>query len=280
MKEFPEIIFKLLHVVFAIALLGIVISVIYIDLDVDGTRVIEHSLGSEHVMVSGPNPELRVNNIKFFTKDPYWDVYIDPVYFDMVLPRRYDSVDVVLEYQADGVPFIQFGAQTSEDGWNFAWNGVQNLLFENINWPCLRDKERAWWLCQKQANYSSIENFLLGPPKNAKIVNYNFPLPEGFSRLNVSGYNHLLDLEKFDYVIAKYSEPVSSGDWTYATSTYYIDTLYKDGRKLKFVISAPGLNDRGQSIKIKSLKFILRKEPITWGNVGEKIFLAIKRVIQ
>ena len=278
MKEFPEIIFKLLHGIFAIVLLIIVVAVVYIDLDIDGVRVIHHSLGESHIMVSGPSPELRVNNVRPFIQDPYWGVYIDPVYFDLVLPRKYNTVDVVLKYKADGIPLIQLGAQTSRDGWNFAWNGVQNLPFEEIEWPCLHDVEREWWLCQKQENYSSIENFLLAPPANSKILNYNFPLPEGFSRLKVTGYNHLIDLEEFDYLIAKYTSPTFGDDWMYSTASYSIDSLYQEGRKLHFVISAPGINDRGQIMQINSIEFILRKDPINKSNIGEKIISALRRI--
>ncbi len=277
MLDLKDIFLKFLHVIFALGLVYLVVAVFYIDLDTDGVRIMSHSVNNQHAMISGPEPELRISEIRSFANKPYWEMFIDPIYLNLTLPRQYDTVDVVIKYKAEGVPFIQIGAQTSETGWNFAWNGIQNLDFENIDWPCLRDEERNWWLCQRSQNYSSIENFLLGPPRYGRIVNYNFLLPDGFGKLNVVGYNHLVDLENFDYVIAKYEAPNTSGEWTESVSTYSIDSLYQAGRDLRFVISSPGLNSRGQSIQIQSIDFVLHKYPETWASFKQKLKGKLKR---
>jgi len=262
---------KFLHIALALGLTYLIIAVFYIDLDTDGVRIISHSLSSPNAMVFGPEPEQRFAEVQSLTSDSYWNVYIDPIYFTLTLPRQYDFVDIILHYQADQVPFIQLGAQTSATGWNFAWQGVQNLNFENITWPCLHDEIRNWWLCQRDPNYSSIDNFLLAPPRYSRILNYNFNLPDGFDNLNIADYNHLINLDDYDYVIAKYKSPNIELNWIESVVTYNISDLYQPGRELKFVLSAPGINDRGQIIKIKSIDFVLHKSPETLDSIWRKL---------
>ena len=259
-----------LHALFAIGLLSIVVYVVYLDLDLDGVREIRHTLDSQHVMVKGPTPEVRVLENKGFVSENYWEIIIDPVYFHVFIPRQYDRVVVELEYMADAVPLIQLGGALGKTGWNFAWHCVQNTALDTIDWPCLRDEDRGWWLCQKNPQYRSIENFLLAPPRYAKIVNYNFALPEGFERLAIDGYNHETNLETYDYIIAKYTPPAIEGDWKRSVAEFSFDELYQSPDGLQFALSAPGIDDRSQKVNIRSITFRYEKDPMTLRDVWRK----------
>lgn len=245
--------------------------VVYLDLDLDGERILSHSVSSEHVMVTGPDPELRVLTTKGFVGDQFWQVIIDPVYIHSFIPRQYDTVEVVLTYRADTVPLIQLGGAVGESGWNFAWHGVQNKALEEIEWPCLRDEEKQWWLCQRVPQYRSIENFLLAPPRSARVVNYNFPLQEGFDRLRIDGYNHETDLDNYDYFIAQYIPPSTSGDWNIARAEFVFSELYQSPEGFEFVISAPGIDDRSQTVDVKSIDIIYKKDPMTINDVWQRV---------
>lgn len=273
------IVVRLCNALAAIGLIVLIGYLVYVDIDVDGKRVVQHGPLGNHILVDGPGPEQRVTDLTLHTDGSYWTITIDPVYFQVILPYHYDSIDVAITYRAPGVPVVQLGSLASEKGWNFFWQGLQNEVLVNLDWDCLRDMERGWWLCQRDVAYSSIEDFLLAPPRNARIINYNFPLPEGFDRLDVMGFNHELDFEQFDYVIATFTEGVTDGDWVRQELHFPIDSFDAESiSEVQFALSAPGLDSRGQTLDVKSIEFTLTKKPLTTEIVIEKGIRVLKRI--
>lgn len=266
-----NLILKLLKFILPLGLIVLVLLLFVKDLDVDGKRIIVHAAGQKSLLVEGPEPENRVAGIQFESGEKFWVVTIDPVYFKLTLPRRYNEITAEITFQAPGVSLVQFGGLVSERGWNFYWQGLKNDIFEKIDWPCLVDLDRGWYLCQRVKNYQSIDDFLLAPPRGKKILNYNFPLPEAFSTLSVTGFNKQTDYKNFDYFIAKYYPPQLSGQWLRKKVNFPLEILYKQGNMVQFALSAPGIDKENKIVKIKEIKFILKKDPITWKNFLPKI---------
>lgn len=273
-------IITLLRIVLPLGLIVLVVFFIYKDLDVDGKRVVTHTPLDQHVLVTGPEPEIRLANSGLLSASQYWSVIIDPVYFKIILPYAYTAVDVTVEYQAPGVPLVQLGGLSDAKGWNFTWQGMQNDLFEAIEWPCIHDQERNWWLCQEQESYASIDEFLLSPPRGAQILNYNFSLPEQFDRLSVSGYNTEIDYQDFDYLIADYQMPTTQGEWSSQTLSYDIQELDTEQNTVQFALSAPGLDDRGQAVQVRAITFTLHKEPLTFSLFMQKAGRFFTKLVQ
>lgn len=259
--------------------LGLVFLVGYLvvkDLNVDGERVVLHSAENQSLLVEGPNPDTRVAGIESDEGDKFWVVTIDPVYWQLKLPRRYQTVGVEIIFQAQSVPIVQLGGLASQKGWNFYWQGMQNDIFERIDWPCLVDSDRSWYFCQRVKNYQSIDRFLLAPPGGRRILNYNFPLDENFAGLDVVGYNSEIDYHDFDYLIGIYKKPTPVGGWLKQEFVFPVHSLYSEGGILQFALSAPGIDKRHEVVKIKQLKFTLTKEPITWKNFIPKVSESLK----
>lgn len=266
------IILKLVHIVCAVGLVILMAFILYRYIDFDGVRVVEHTLDSPHAMVKGLEPQIRWLPVKDKENGwQYWEVLIDPVYVTILPLRRYDSVKIKMVYKADDVPLVQIGGLVDASGWDFAWQGVQFSPIESRIWPCLQDEARGWWLCQKEPQYRSIENFLLAPP-NAKILKFNFQLPEGFDRLPISDYTADMDVEEYDYLIADYTPPIVRDDGWYETELEFsFDALDANKDGFQFVLSAPGIHTRGQRVSVRSLVFTFEKEPMTITDVWQKI---------
>ena len=198
MKIWQIIIIKSLKILFPVGLIILVVYLIYQDLDFAGERLLVHSAASKSILVNGPGPDNRLAGVQSEQGEKFWTIIIDPVYWQLTLPRRYEEIEIEIVFQAPGVSLVQFGGLMTAKGWNYQWTGLKNDVWENISWPCLVDSERNWRLCQKEKNYQSIERFLLAPPTNKKISNYNFPLPEAFARLAVDNYNNQVDWQDDD----------------------------------------------------------------------------------
>lgn len=276
MKIWQIIIIKSLKILFPVGLIILVVYLIYQDLDFAGERLLVHSAASKSILVNGPGPDNRLAGVQSEQGEKFWTIIIDPVYWQLTLPRRYEEIEIEIVFQAPGVSLVQFGGLMTAKGWNYQWTGLKNDVWENISWPCLVDSERNWRLCQKEKNYQSIERFLLAPPTNKKISNYNFPLPEAFARLAVDNYNNQVDWQDYDYLIGVYQPPVPVGEWWRQTLQYQVDDLYLAGNVVQFALSAPGIDKNNQLVKIKELRFILRKEPITARNFLPKLWQGLK----
>lgn len=277
MPFWQKIIVRFLRVVLPLGLLVLVSYAVYADIDVDGVRVIRHTAEKLHLRVVGPYPETRIAGVFKNAGDKYWEVAIDPVYFDVRLPRKYDTVEVELVYSADQVPLVQMGGLVNPKGWQFSWQGVQNKLLDGISWPCLVERDKGWFLCQKKKKYQSIDAFLSRPPSQGRILNFNFPLPDIFARAQTVAYHIGQDMDDFEYFIAQYVPPSKQGRWMVKRLSFPTSELYRQGDKLQFALSAPGIDQRSQTIRIKEIRFTLYKEPITRENALVKWRKFLKR---
>ncbi|NCF75489.1 MAG: hypothetical protein GWO87_03325 [Xanthomonadaceae bacterium] len=106
-------------------------------------------------------------------------IIIDPVYFDLYLPTKFQKVKLIFIYQKPKNQIIKVGPQIFNDGWNY-------YLKE------LKSKKKI-------------------------------------------------------------------GNWEVAELDFNLNKVFLKDRKIKFMISAPGLDKSGQKIKITRIKAILTK---------------------
>ncbi len=81
-----------------------------------------------------------------------------------------------------------------------------------------------------------------------------------------------------DYIISgKYTYPERIRGWTTATATFDLTKAYReDPTKLDFILSADGLDEVPQGMKIRAIHIIARKEPVTlqsfWPRLKKRLF--------
>ncbi len=263
MHTWQLVLLRILKVILPLGLFVVVGFLVYLDLDVDGQRIAIHAPADRSILVDGPDPDIRFAEVASDAGIKEWSILIDPVYWILRLPRRYDDVKVTLEYKAPQVPLVQFGGLANADKWEFAWRSVQNIALEQLEWDCLSEYHKQWYLCQKNVYYQTIEEFLLQPPVTAEIVNFNFPLPDTFAATRVTRYNHELALDDYDYVIALYTQPQEMDGWLRQEFVFPLSELDMVEDGVQFVLSAPGIDDRNEVVSVRSLTFELRKAPLT-----------------
>jgi hypothetical protein len=78
-----------------------------------------------------------------------------------------------------------------------------------------------------------------------------------------------LEVLGINYVIADYQTPKTIDGWKVATADFDLGRLYWRENTLRFALSIPDIEC--QDKKIKGIKFVLEKEPLTWGKLWEKI---------
>ncbi len=105
---------------------------------------------------------------------------------------------------------------------------------------------------------------------------YFYPFP-----LNVISLNNETDVNSLDYIISHYSPPAENDGWLVQAQTFDVDNLYRDSDgKIKFRLSAPGLSDDSSVIKIREIKIIFEKPPLTFSNLLERLKNFIIKLIK
>jgi len=91
------------------------------------------------------------------------------------------------------------------------------------------------------------------------------------------------DVEKYDYVFAKYPQAEEEGDWLVAKATVITPQLYihkNNDYSINFMFNLPGLPEDKRVLKIKEVNIVFEKEPITINNFFEKLKGWINRYIK
>ncbi|NQU99608.1 MAG: hypothetical protein HQ538_02620 [Parcubacteria group bacterium] len=98
--------------------------------------------------------------------------------------------------------------------------------------------------------------------------NYFNPKPKNLIQL-VDGLN----LENFDFIIAKYNPNAEENNgWKNVSTEFDITKLHLDkNSKIKFRLSSPGLKDTESKIKISEISVLLEKDPMTFDKIFQKL---------
>jgi hypothetical protein len=115
----------------------------------------------------------------------------EPVYFEVRMPRKFNSVKVELEYINKDQPVVYLGARQKNapgediNAWHYNLKMIENKLIDGLSWEKI--SHDGLTLYQRRARYSSLEEFFAQPPilDTVAVVNYDLAskllLPSGES---------------------------------------------------------------------------------------------------
>lgn len=144
----------------------------------DGKFFVSYDFEDASPFISELKPRGRIN--QEFQKDEfnnsYQELYADPVYFDLSLPRSFTEADVTLRYKNKSESLLELGLFSKEKPENLHLQPVEHGLLEKIKnegkWSVLSHENVV--LLQKEQNYNSVNDFLNNLPNTSTIAQYNY----------------------------------------------------------------------------------------------------------
>lgn len=262
---------------------------VWYDINPSGQRSVVHSYNKTNKLVNGPYPFDRLVNQ---AKENYWEIAIDPVYFDLYIPRLYQRITFSAIFKPDNdQAVVELGGLGSDQGWQITLKPAYNGYLENLNLDCriFLESQDKISLCAGRDQLPPEINiwqdiFKLYP--EADYVTYFLPPAqyldsrEGINNLNIKQWDNAMTANDFDFLITTYqpAEDLADG-WKKATAVFSPNELWLAGHIYKFVISIPELSNRGGRVRLQAVEFYLEKEPITINNFQEKLTRFWQRLI-
>ncbi len=114
----------------------------------------------------------------------------EPVYFDVKLPRKYDTVEAKIEYSNLKTDILEFGVARDEAKKNFDFTALENKVLDNLGWNKI--EKNGLVLYQRTPAYKNISDFLSNPPKFYETLVYRADLAPKFGGMPVKG-NTVID---------------------------------------------------------------------------------------
>jgi len=240
-----------------IASIALLFWLFYQNLVPTGILVLEYKKGSAISPLSDLHPQERT--IELPEDNSNQRFFIDPVYFDVKVPRAFDSVTVDITWQNQTQPILELGARKVRGSWGFVLKPLQNKIIDALDWPCQRYD--AVIFCQRQETYTNLSSLLASPPKE-KVLAYNYVMPQDVVHdiMNVN-----TDISDYSYLVATYKPPVLIGDNWYRKEVKYDWSdfaLYIN--EISFLISAPELHKGHGQIVLSDISITLKRGPLDW----------------
>ncbi len=142
-----------------------------------GVTTYRHDFKNFDYFIGKLTPQERVFKIN--------DVYTmigDPVYFNLRIPRHFDTAKLTLVFQNQSDrKLIEAGLLTDKTVWRYDLEPISNDLLDGLfdKWSVLFGEDDKI-LFQREKIYSSVNDFLSQPPAIEKIAQYNYNLPNNF----------------------------------------------------------------------------------------------------
>lgn len=256
---------------------------VWYDINPSGQRVVKHNFTKTNNLVRGPYPVDRLVEQKNVDGD-FWEVAIDPVYFDLYIPRLYQSITFTSIFKlTNNQTVIELGGLGSDQGWQITLKPAYNGYLENLNLTCrifVDDLSQISVCAGRESLPTDIttwsEIFDLYP--DAEYVTYFLPLTQHFAtadrldNLKIKQWENSFIASDFDFLITSYVPVEDVGDgWKKASAIFLPNELWLAGHIYKFVLSAPDLSNHAKTIKLREVEFYLQKEPITRNNFSDKL---------
>ncbi len=265
---------RFIHFILAIGLLALVFYLFISDINPSGVREIEHQPQAGSSMVRGPYPPERLLGVFTEGNNTFWEVLVDPIYFDLFLPRLYKQIEMIIEYQAVGQDIVNLGG-VGGASWNVSLHPGQNKIIDNLDWPYIELGQVRIYQNLERLNrsepirYISLSDFI-NRERDRSILTYFF----SFSSNEVAAqrWEEEVRLSDFDFLVTTYHSPKILPDgWQQIRATFSPAELRLQNRKYQFLVSAPFMDKNKGRLKIRKVKFVLYKEPITKGNYQVKL---------
>ena len=244
-----------------------------------GIKVIKHSPVESSKFVQGPYPPERLLGVFTEGNSAFWEVMVDPIYFDLYIPRLYQKIKMIVEYKPNRQDLIQLGG-VGGINWSVALFPVENSYIDNLDWPCRQlGKVRV---CQNKGKENILRQLntlsdFERAAQTAQVVVY--ALDADLNLPNAVKWQPDVDLDEFDFLATSYYPPEFLPDgWRRAQAVFRPEQLKLQDHIYQFLVSAPGLDKNNGRLKIRSVEFILYKEPITADNYQKKLKNFINRL--
>ena len=196
--------------------------------------------------------------------------YSDPIYFDVKVPREFDTVTVNLTWQNLSQPILELGARKFRNSWGFVLKPLQNKIIDSVVASSnLAEKENQEWFCQnkdgvifcqRNKTYANLSEFFEKPKH--KVVSYNYNIPENIEHdvMNVD-----TNISEYDYLIATYDAPDDlEGGWYRRSIKYNWSDFDLYINEISFLVSAAQLDKGHGQIVIGDIGIILERDPLDW----------------
>ena len=159
-----------------------------------GVFYVSHTVGEGSPFIDEINPSQRVGEVRM-NDDGLWvqPIVSDPTFFFVHPHRDFEQIDLEVWFQNEDVPIIEIGGLTSADPEIHILQPIHNKLIDDSVWD--RFDENGLVLLQRDAKYTTIEEFFSDPPSRNSVATYraDFDVPYRMENYWPSSYVQTID---------------------------------------------------------------------------------------
>jgi len=183
---------KYLNISLFFALLIVIGVLVILDINPSGKRIVFHSAIKPNGLVDGPRPADRLLGVVGNDMSAAWEVAIDPVYFELYIPRLYQRITFELIIDPGEQDIIELGGLGSSQGWQVSLKPAFDASLTSSEQPEKVD-EKYYKL---SATFTPEELFLAG-----HIYTFVVSAPD------LKTNNHTLKIREANFYLEK--EPIT-----------------------------------------------------------------------
>lgn len=162
--------------------LSLFLFLLFVELDMDGERVIHARFGKHHPYVEYPLPLERVSEMMKEGNRSFLRLSGDPVYVNVHTPRRiYEKLFVTITYRVQNIDIVEFGPLADIFSGAFDLTPLANEKLSALDWNVLHEGDVL--LYQKESTFESLADFWSNTPPIEQIATYRMDFDKPF-RLN------------------------------------------------------------------------------------------------
>lgn len=157
---------------------------VYKDAVVSGVLDASYDFRSRSPFISVLRPQQRISEIQYNADGrAFQDIKGEPVYFDVRLPRKFESAKVNVVYKNYDQPVIELGALVDRDRAQFDFEPVENRAIEyffqdKFHWTYVQEENT--YLFQKKQRFSTIDEFMKHFPAPQSVAAYHYDVNQKF----------------------------------------------------------------------------------------------------
>jgi len=244
-----------------------------------GVLVLKNDFQLKDSQISVLYPDVRVREPEQDeNEDWYQNMYVDPVYFKVNLPREFDKVRLRIKYRTNRQPYFQVGVKAGPGELDFEFFPLEFQKLDKLDWDKVSNDELT--LYQKTKRFASIEEFLDDLPRDGRIALYNLDLeiPDR-ERYILTILNSKTDLDHVSYILTDYREPEIEGIWKIGETEFEISRENFELGKLIFIFSAPELDINKGDIDISEIVVVLERPRFRVSNLFSEFGEYLRSVV-
>ncbi len=128
MQDFYSIkkIIRVIRFILILFIIGVIGWLFYKDFVPKGRLEIKNDFKKKSVLISGFYPENRIMAVEKDNDNYFQAIRIDPVYFDVNIPRFFKTAKVIIKYQNLAQNFFQIGLKNVNSDWDFLFKILED----------------------------------------------------------------------------------------------------------------------------------------------------------